>query len=92
MKFRVNVPAVCVSNINDNMRTCFRMNLVETHLWQNDNWKDQYVGVVPRGTSGSKVELIFHITCVLLLHVLCKSFVMKMLCSNYKTILPISIV
>ena len=36
-----------------------RMNLVETHLWQNDDWKDQYVGVVPRGTSGDKVKAIF---------------------------------
>ena len=33
-----------------------RMNLVETHLWQNDDWKDQYVGVVPRATTGNKVN------------------------------------
>ena len=41
---------------------CVRMNLVETHLWQNDDWKDQYVGVVPRGTSGNKVKnIVTHI-------------------------------
>ena len=32
-----------------------RMNLVETHLWQNDDWKGRYVGVVPRVTAGNKV-------------------------------------
>ena len=36
-----------------------RMNLVETHLWQNDDWKDQYVGVVPRATTGNKVNGTF---------------------------------
>ena len=38
---------------------CVRMNLVETHLWQNDDWKDQYVGVVPRATTGNKVSGTF---------------------------------
>lgn len=37
---------------------CFRMNLVEVHFWQNDDWKDQYVGVVSRGTTGNKVKSI----------------------------------
>ena len=29
---------------------------METHLWQNDDWKDQYVGVVPWATTGDKVN------------------------------------
>ena len=39
---------------------CARMNLVETHFWQNDDWKDQYVGVVPRDTNGKKVKSIYY--------------------------------
>ena len=37
-------------------RLCFcRLNLVESQLWNEDNWRGKYIGVVPRRGKEDKV-------------------------------------